>query len=72
MNKNEFEAMMKRYGENQSILAEALGISRTSLNRRINERGGAVFTQPEIAAIKKRYKLSDDDVGRIFFDSYES
>ena len=67
MNKKEFEAIMKRNGDTQQKLAEAIGISRITLNNKINERKGAVFTAPEIAIIKKRYSMRPEDVELIFF-----
>ena len=69
MNKRELECRMKRYGDTQSSLANALGISRGCLNSKINERQCASFSQPEIVAIKKRYNLSADDIENIFFNS---
>lgn len=68
MNKLELEIIMKRYGDTQSRLAEAIGISRVRLNAKINETNGASFTQPEISAIKERYNLSDTDINSIFFE----
>lgn len=68
MNKIELEIMMKRHGDTQSILADAIGISRVRLNAKINETNGASFTQPEISAIKERYNLSDSDINAIFFE----
>ena len=67
MNKFKLLAVMAEHGENQSKLAAALGISRITLSRKISEKSNAVFTQPEISAIKKRYKLTDTDVSAIFF-----
>lgn len=72
MNKLELEIIMKRYGDTQSRLAEAIGISRVRLNAKINETNGASFTQPEISAIKERYNLSDTDINSIFFERYVS
>lgn len=67
MNKVELEVVMKRYGDTQGSLAEAIGISRGSLNSKINETKNAVFNQPEMAAIRKRYHLNSEDFERIFF-----
>lgn len=68
MNKLKLLAVMAEHGEKQSELASALGISRVTLSKKINERRNAVFTQPEISAIKKRYQLSDTDISAIFFN----
>ena len=51
---------------NQSVLAEAMGLSLSRLNAKINETG-AEFTQSEIAFIRDRYKLSKTQVNDIFF-----
>ena len=67
MNKRELESVMKRYGDTQETLAEALGLSRTRLNCKMNERYNATFNQPEIKRIKQRYNLSAKEVENIFF-----
>lgn len=67
MNKNKLLAVIAEHGDNQSKLADCLGISRVTLSKKINEKRNAVFTQPEISAIKKRYQLSDSEVSAIFF-----
>lgn len=67
MNKNALESKMKLYGDNQERLAEALGLTRTSLNAKINSRN-ASFTQQEISMIKTRYQLSASEVDNIFFN----
>jgi hypothetical protein len=51
----------------QSVLAEAMGLSLSRLNAKINENN-AEFTQSEIAFIKDRYELDDSQVTDIFFD----
>lgn len=67
MNKKELECEMKRFGDTQGTLANALGISRTALNYKINERNGAAFTQPELMLLKERYQLSAKRLEEIFF-----
>lgn len=67
MDKQKLKALLVEHGETQAKLAEALGISRVTLSSKINEKKGAVFTQPEISAIKKRYALSDTQISEIFF-----
>jgi DNA-binding XRE family transcriptional regulator len=67
MDKNKLLALLAENGDTQSDLASAIGISRTRLSAKINERDNAAFTQPEIAAIKKRYSLSGEQVDAIFF-----
>ena len=67
MNKEAFNYEMKKYGDTQAVLAIAMGLSRTRLNAKLNEKNGASFTQPEISFIRNRYQLSDQSVITIFF-----
>ncbi len=67
MNKAMLESFMKLNSDTQSDLANYLGISLSRLNAKINEYRGAQFFQTEIAAIKKRYSLSETQVDAIFF-----
>ena len=50
----------------QSVLAEAMGLSLSRLNAKINETD-AEFTQSEIAFIRDRYHLNKTQVCDIFF-----
>ncbi len=68
MNKIEFEYEMKKHGDTQETLAKAMGISRTRLNCKINERKGASFNQPELKFLRDRYALSACRLDEIFFD----
>ena len=68
MNKNELLSVLARFGDTQADLAGAIGISRTRLSAKINERDNASFTQPEIAMIKQRYQLTSGEIDRIFFN----
>lgn len=68
MNKKEFESYMKKYGDTQESLADAMGITRGCLNRKINEKYNAMFTQSEMAFIKRRYNLTPEEINTIFFD----
>lgn len=67
MNKKELKSAMARFGDTQSDLAAALGISRNTLSAKIHSRN-ASFTQPEISAIKNRYHLTCKEVDNIFFN----
>lgn len=67
MKKNLLEAKMKVHCDNQSNLAEAIGISVQSLNRKLNGTGGAEFTRSEIQKIKERYNLTAEEIDEIFF-----
>ena len=60
---------MKLHGDNQSDLADYIGISLQRFNAKINGTGGAVFDMVEIAKIKKKYNLTAEQVDLIFFAS---
>lgn len=66
MNKAMLRSVMVLHADTNKALAEYLGISTKSINDKINENG-TEFKQSEIAAIKKRYSLSDEQVSQIFF-----
>lgn len=66
MNKAILESVMKLHADTQADLAHYLGISLSRLNAKINEYRGAQFFQTEIAAIKKRYSLSEKQIDSIF------
>lgn len=65
MNSNELKAEMRRNDDTQEKLAEALDISVSGVNDRIN--GRVEFRRSEINAIRQRYNLSPEDTIRIFF-----
>lgn len=67
MNKNKFLDVLRTFGDTQKSLAEAMGITRTTLNNKVNERHGSSFTQLELTFIKGRYKLSAEEMTSIFF-----
>ena len=67
MNRNKLLAVIAEHGETQKDLAEALGITRVTLSRKISEHNNAFFTQPEMSIIKRRYNLSDEAISAIFF-----
>ncbi|MPM80307.1 hypothetical protein SDC9_127354 [bioreactor metagenome] len=56
----------------QAVLAEAMGISLSALNAKINGTGGFEFKQREITFIKERYGLTDKEVNSIFFNQMVS
>lgn len=66
MNKALFRSVMVLHDDTDQSLADYLGISRKSVNDKINENK-TEFKQSEIAAIKKRYSLTDEQVSNIFF-----
>ena len=68
MNKNLLKSYIVRYDGTQEALSKAMGISLSRLNAKINETGGAEFTQGEILFIKNRYNLPPTEVTKFFFD----
>jgi len=66
MNAKELKIEMLRHDDNGESLAEALGINRTTLSRKLNDPE-ADFTQKEMAIIIKRYSLNGDRIAEIFF-----
>lgn len=70
MDSKEFKVAMKRAEDTQEKLAAALGLQTSGVNARIN--GRIDFRASEICTIRKRYKLSEEDTAKIFFDSSAS
>lgn len=68
MNKQLLRSIMTKYGETQKDLADAMGLSLSRLNAKINSNG-ADFRQNEISFIKERYKLNSKDIDHIFFEN---
>lgn len=66
MNTTELRIEMLRHNDTGATLAEALGVTRQTLSRKMNCTD-ADFTQGEIATIKDRYQLSSERVSAIFF-----
>lgn len=67
MNKALLSSVMVKNRDTQAKLAEAMGLSLSRFNAKINEREGAAFTQTEMAFIIKRYRLTSEDAMEIFF-----
>ena len=66
MNSKLLKEIIKAKDRSQSVLADAMGISLSRLNAKINETK-AEFTQSEIAFIRDRYNLTYEEIGTIFF-----
>lgn len=66
MNKQELKAEIARYGDTCSKLAQALGCAPQTLSKKMNGNG-AMFNMEEVDIIRKRYDLSYERVGCIFF-----
>lgn len=67
MNKNALKATILEFDGSQAVLAEAMGISLSSLNAKINENKGAEFNKSEMEFIRMRYQLSPERFDQIFF-----
>lgn len=67
MNKNKLKAVMIYHGDIGKDLAEALGISRVTLSKKMNENHNFCFNQTEISLIKERYNLDSNEINDIFF-----
>lgn len=65
MNINDLNAEIARCGLSVPKLAKIIDIDKKTLYSRMN--GETSFKQPEIAAISKALKLSDDKILSIFF-----
>ena len=59
------KAQMVLHGDTIQTLADCLGINRQNASIKVNDKRD--FKQSEIAMIAKRYKLSHDDIEKIFF-----
>ena len=66
MNKNALKGLIVIHDGKQEVLAEAMGLSLSRLNAKINE-SDAEFTKSEIEFIRDRYKMSRKQVMDIFF-----
>lgn len=66
MNKALLRSFMVKNNDTQATLANALGISLSNLNAKINGKT-ASFRQNEIAAIIDRYRLNSAETEAIFF-----
>ena len=67
MDSRKLTATIILHGDQKQDVANYLGISRSSLSKKLHERGSQ-FTQDEIRKIKERYKLTAEDVDEIFFN----
>lgn len=68
MDKQLLRSYMVRHGDTQATLAEAMGVSLSRLNAKINRTSGAEFTQTEISFIAERYKMSAKELDTVFFN----
>lgn len=66
MNGKLLRSIMVLHGDTGRSLAQYLGLSEASVNNKIAENG-TEFKQSEIAMIRARYNLTDEQVTQIFF-----
>lgn len=66
MNTVLLKSIIVKNKDTQKRLAEAMGISLSALNAKIN--GHIDFWQSEIEMIRNRYALNSDELQAIFFD----
>lgn len=59
-----------KYNDTLENLAEYLGIAYQTLSRKMN--GHVDFTLSELRKIKRRYNLTDEQMGYIFFDDTDN
>lgn len=67
MNVKELRIEMLKHDDSGGDLAKFLGISKTTLSKRFNNKGNSDFSRVEIMSIKDRYNLSPERVDEIFF-----
>ena len=65
MNKTEFKIEMIKNHDNQTTIAEAMGLPQSAISARIN--GTTEFKQNEIYFLMKRWNLSEKRTIDIFF-----
>ena len=68
MNKSLFKSFVIAKGDTYSKLAEYLGITVSTLSKKVNEKREAGFNQREIIMIKQRYSLTAEEVDAIFLE----
>jgi transcriptional regulator with XRE-family HTH domain len=69
MNFNRLRGHMMMHGESQSVLAEALGLDKSTMSLKMT--GKYEFKRDEIQFIAFRYGLSDTEIRRTFFPTAE-
>lgn len=67
MNKALLMSHIVKHGDTQASVADAMGISLSRFNAKVNERDGAAFDQNELKFLIDRYGLSAEETTAIFF-----
>lgn len=60
------KGLIVAYDGSQQVLADAMGISISRLNAKINNWQGAEFSRSEMLFIKNRYHMTDEQFNEIF------
>ena len=63
-----YKSKMALFGDTNASIAEYLGITPQTNSAKVNGTNGAEYSQGEISALKKRWKLTPVEVNDIFFD----
>ncbi len=71
MNKQLLKSYIVKYDGTQAKLAEAMGLSQSCLNAKINENK-TEFTKSEMAFIAERYEIPEHEFNEIFFSQLVS
>lgn len=69
MNINKLKAKIVENGMNVEMLANLVGIDRSTFYRKMNNQGES-FTVKEVNLIRRHLKLTKDEAMEIFFTDY--
>lgn len=67
MNTNLLKSKLAEQGFTQTTAAQAIGISLSRFNAKLNNTDGAEFSLGEVRTMKNLFKLSSEQVDHIFF-----
>lgn len=67
MNTNLLKSKLAEQGFTQTAVAQAIGISLSRFNAKLNNTDGAEFSLGEVRTMKNLFKLSSEQVDHIFF-----
>lgn len=69
LDKCQLRTIMAGYDDNRDTLAEFLEISPSTLSYKMNERKNSTFSLSEVRKMIDRYKLSNDQILDVFFNT---
>lgn len=67
MNSDILKGKMKEERMTQECVADAIGLSLSRFNAKLNNKGGAEFSLGELRSLKELFSLSPAQVDQIFF-----